>query len=434
MLGRQFTVLIVDDEEDIRNSLKRLLVRAYSSEIDLLFEGDGKEALKILETKRVDLSIIDLRMPEMDGFSLLKEIKKNFNSVDVLILTGNGNVKDAVKAIGMGAADFLEKPFLNEEIRSRVEHFYKIWTLKEENSRLREEIAFTFGYEKLVGTAPTMLAIKRLISQAGPSDANILIQGETGTGKELVARALHYQSDRKHEIFVPVDCASLSSSVVESELFGYVKGAFTGAVSSAQGLIRAADGGTIFFDEIGELPLSMQVKLLRVLQEKEVRPIGGTRTFPVNIRLLAATNRNLEEEVAAGRFREDLFYRLNVILLTVPALHDRVEDIPTLAGYFLSKRNMSTVALGISEDALLCLERYNWPGNVRELENVLLRASALRGGDKIEVEDLPPQIRNIPNFVTSECPDSLIPEAEHVQSMESYELSALKNALKESKG
>ena len=432
-------MLIVDDEEEIRTSIKRLLERTYNKEITLFFGQNGKEALKILDTKIVDLAIIDLRMPEMDGFTLLQEMKKDFQSVDVLILTGNGNIKDAVKAMGMGAVDFLEKPFYNDEIRARVDHFHKIWNLKEENNRLKEEMAFTFGFEKLIGTSPAMLAVKRLISQAGPSDANILIQGETGTGKELVARALHYQSKQRHEIFVPVDCASLSSTIMESELFGSVKGAYTGSVGAAPGLIRSADRGTIFFDEIGELPLSMQVKLLRVIQEKEVRPLGGTKAFSVNVRILAATNRDLMAEVAAGRFREDLFYRLNVIMISVPPLCERREDIATLTGYFLGKTGFPGEASGISEQALTHLENYDWPGNVRELENVLRRAAALKGGPRIEAEDLPDHLKKhtLPNEDRER--EEILPvdnpgDSEQLTTMDSYELSALKHALDKTGG
>jgi len=429
-----YTILVVDDEENIRSTLKRLIRREYGESVAVMFARNGIEALKILDTKTVDLAIVDLQMPEMDGFALLKELNENFNTITVLILTGNGSIKDAVKAIGMGATDFLEKPFHGEEICARIDQCRRLWNLNEENKRLKEEIAFTFGFEKLLGTSPAMLAVKRLITQAGLSDVNVLIQGDTGTGKELVARALHYHSKRRQDLFVPVDCASLSSTVVESELFGYVKGAFTGASGASPGLIRAADGGTVFFDEIGELPLSMQVKLLRVLQEKEVRPVGGTKAVPVDVRILAATNRDLEKEVAAGRFREDLFYRLNVILLAVPSLRERKDDISTLVRYFIVKAGVPGNSTGISQHAMACLERYDWPGNVRELENVLRRAVALRGGDCIEVEDLPAHIAKLRNAY--QPADELKPQVEPTPSpsMDTYELTAITSALAKSGG
>jgi DNA-binding NtrC family response regulator len=334
----------------------------------------------------------------------------------------------------MGASDFMEKPFHGDEIQARIDHYRKNWSLNQENERLREELAFTFGFEKLIGTAPSMLAVKRLIAQAGLSEENILIQGETGTGKELVARALHFHSPRKHGIFVPVDCASLSENIVDSELFGYVKGAFTGAANTAPGLIRAADGGTIFFDEIGELPLGMQANLLRVIQEKEVRPVGGTKTIPVDVRYLAATNRDLEREVAAGAFREDLFFRLNVIMLTAPPLRERTEDIPVLARYFLGKKGNGFSPYALSASALAALERYSWPGNVRELENVLHRAAALRGGDTIDVVDLPAHIARVEPEKTALSSAAAAASADTAETMAAFEVEAIRQALARAPG
>ena len=427
--------MIVDDEDNIRSALRRHLRRFQGEGLEILEANNGLDALKVLETRVVDLAIVDLKMPVMDGFDLLREMRKSFKSIEVLILTGNGGVQDAVKAIRMGASDFMEKPFHGDEIKARIEHYRKLWALNKENERLKEEIAFTFGFEKLIGAAPSMLALKRLIAQVGPSEENVLIQGGTGTGKELVARALHFQSPRKHELFVPVDCASLNENIVDSELFGYVKGAFTGAFSASPGLIRAADGGTLFFDEIGELPLSMQAKLLRVIQEKEVRPVGGTKTIPVNVRYLAATNRNLEKEVAAGLFREDLFYRLNVIMLTAPPLRERIADIPVLARYFLGKKGNGSSPYALSESALSALEAYSWPGNVRELENVLHRAAALRGGDGIDMADLPPHIAGTAAAVAEhQLPKIELEAVETAKTMEAYEVDAIKQALSKGAG
>jgi len=283
MKRKRFTILVVDDETNLRNSIQRLLRRVYRDEVEVLFAEDGLAALAVLEAERVDAALVDLNMPRMDGFSLLARMRAEHPGVPVVILTGNGTIKDAVRAIAEGAADFLEKPFESETVVARIEQFRRIWALQEENERLKAEMSFTFGYEKLIGSFPAMLKLKRVIAQAAASEENVLIQGETGTGKELVARALHYHSSRSRGAFVPVDCASLSPTVIESELFGYVKGAFTGATDSAPGLLRAANGGTVFFDEIGELPIALQAKLLRALQEREVRPVGGTKTVPVDI-------------------------------------------------------------------------------------------------------------------------------------------------------
>jgi len=434
MIERLYSILIVDDEDNIRSALRRQLRRFQGDGLEILEARDGMDALKVLATRVVDLAIVDLKMPVMDGFALLREMRVSFQSVEILILTGNGNIQDAVKAIRMGASDFMEKPFQGDEINARITHYRKIWNLNRENEQLKEEMAFTFGFEKLIGTAPSMLVLKRLITQAGHSEENVLIQGETGTGKELVARALHYHSPRKHEIFVPVDCASLSEHIVDSELFGYVKGAFTGAVNASPGLIRVADGGTIFFDEIGELPPAMQAKLLRVIQEKEVRPVGGTKTIPINVRFLAATNRNLEKEVSSGTFREDLFFRLNVIMLTVPSLRDRIEDIPVLARYFLGWKGTGFGPYSLSECALESLERYSWPGNVRELENVLHRAAALRCGDVIDIVDLPPHIAALKAVADSppQEPAELLPDSS--ATMDAFEAEAINQALQRCAG
>jgi DNA-binding NtrC family response regulator len=434
MIERLYSILIVDDEESIRSALRRQLRRLQGDELEILEAKDGMEALKVLETRVVDLAIVDLRMPVMDGFALLTEMRTSFKSIEVLILTANGSINDAVRAIQLGASDFMEKPFHGAEINARIQHYRKIWSLNKENEQLKEEMAFTFGFEKLIGTAHSMIAVKRLITQAGLSEENILIQGETGTGKELVARALHFHSPRKHEVFVPVDCASLSENIVDSELFGYVKGAFTGAVNASPGLIRVADGGTIFFDEIGELPLGLQAKLLRVIQEKEVRPVGGTRTIPVNVRFLAATNRNLEQEVSNGTFREDLFFRLNVIMITVPSLRDRIEDIPVLARFFLDWKSKGANPIALSQDALESLERYAWPGNVRELENVLHRAAVLRAGDIIDVVDLPQHIGKTKAAEPRLQPEPADSFTDTTATIDAFEAEAIKQALLRSDG
>ncbi len=317
----------------------------------------------------------------MDGVNLLKAIRRFDPAVRIIILTGHGSVAEAVRAIKLGAVDFLEKPFSAETLRARVAQLHQIWELEEENRRLKAKMDFRFGFEHLVGNSTAVLRLKEMITRVGPTDATILIQGETGTGKELVARAIHFHSPRSENHFVPVDCAAISETVMESELFGHLKGAFTGAHTSTLGLIRSADRGTLFLDEISEISPAVQVKLLRTIQEKEVRPVGSSRSYRVDVRVFAATNRDLLEAVKHGSFREDLFYRLNVLTVNVPPLRDRKEDIPLLVKYFLNRFSTDHSAVrDTSPEALYCLENYDWPGNVRELENVIRRAVALGKG------------------------------------------------------
>jgi DNA-binding NtrC family response regulator len=317
-----------------------------------------------------------------------------------------------------------------EALLARIGQLYEIWRLHLENRSLREEMEFHFGFERLVGNSEPMQKLKKLIVQTGQSDASVIVQGETGTGKELVARAIHHQSSRRDRPFVPIDCASISESVLESELFGHVKGAFTGAHVSHVGLIRSADNGTVFFDEVGELSASVQAKLLRTIQEREVRPLGSTTSHTVDVRFVCATNRDLEREVGEGRFREDLLYRLNVITLRVPALRERKEDIPLLVRYFLKtlKSEHSPVE-ELSDEVISILQDYDWPGNVRELENVIRRALALGGKAYIEAQDLPEGILS-----GSRRSSAVAPPVARAASLEAYELEAIRSALKLSSG
>jgi len=358
--------------------------------------------------------------------TLLAEMRAKWPHVRVLMLTGYGGVKEAVAAIKLGAMDFLEKPFEDESLRSRVDQFYQMWLLERENRQLKEQVQFNFGFEQLIGNSMAILNLKRMILQVAHSDASILIQGETGTGKELVARAIHHHSARAEQPFVPVDCASINETVMGSELFGHVKGAFTGAIENTTGLIRSGDKGTVFLDEVGELPLSMQVKLLRAIQEKEVRPVGASRSYPVDVRFLAATNRNLEEEVAQGRFRQDLFYRLNVVVMSVPPLRTRLEDVPLLIRHFTNGNNPK-VGRTLAKETLACLMTYDWPGNVRELENVMHRAAAMCQTEAIQPHDLP---ENIFSAASAQQPvEGALPGVTE-DSLEAYELAAIRNALR----
>jgi len=415
---------MVDDEREVLSSLKRVF---FDDDYHIHTARNGQDALELLGKVSIDAALIDLKMPGMDGLTLLKEIRKGYPAIMVMMLTGYGGVKEAVEAIKLGAVDFLEKPFSPEGLRARVAQLHQIWELKEGNRKLRAKIEFEFGFDRLVGNSTAILKLKAMIAQVGPTDASILIQGETGTGKELVARAIHYHSPRSDNNFVPVDCAAISETVMESELFGHVKGAFTGAHVSTLGLIRSADKGTLFLDEVGELSPAIQVKLLRTIQEREVRPVGSSKSYQVDVRILAATNRDLATEVALGNFREELFYRLNVVTVNVPPLRDRGEDIHLLARYFV-KRFASdfSPAKDIAREALISLENYDWPGNIREMENVIRRAMALAKEDIILPEDLPPNIY--------QPPSEPLQKIDHPSdgSLATYEKAAIQNALAKS--
>jgi DNA-binding NtrC family response regulator len=423
--SRQFSLMLVDDEPAVLASLKRVFRKAPYR---ICTAENGHLALELLQETKVDAALVDLKMPEMDGLELLARIREQWPWIQVVILTGFGGVTEAVQAIQMGAVDFLQKPFEPETIEARLNQIYHIWYLEQENQRLREKVQFQFGYDQLIGNSTAMLKLKKMIMQVAGSDASVLIQGETGTGKELVARAIHHHSQRSSHAFVPVDCASISETVMGSELFGHVKGAFTGAHESTKGLIRSADKGTLFLDEVGELPLAMQGKLLRAIQEKEVRPVGSSQSHSVNVRILAATNRNLEEEVTEGRFRQDLYFRLNVVVLGVPALSSRLEDISLLARYFIQQFGtpVSTVKY-MTNEALACMNTYDWPGNVRELENVIRRAVAMGQSQGIMPYDLPENIY-------AGQPMGGNSDEVSKDSLAAYELAAIRNALIKSDG
>ena len=418
---RQFALMLVDDETSILSSLKRVFRRAP---YDLYTAQNGVEALDILKNKPIDAALIDLLMPEMTGMELLERMQTEYPSVRVVILTGSGGVQAAVKAIKLGAIDFIEKPYETENLETRINQLYHIWRLEQENRRLKRQVQYQFRYDQLIGNSTAMLNLKKMIVQVAGVDASILIQGDTGTGKELVARAIHFHSPRSGQSFVPVDCAGISESVMGSELFGHVKGAFTGAYENTKGLFRTADKGTLFLDEVGELPLSMQVKLLRVIQEKEVRPVGASQSYPVDVRILAATNRDLEHEVVEGRFRQDLFYRLNVVTVNTPRLTDRKDDIALLSRHFVQQFASSASRVSqVSQEALTYLCSYDWPGNVRELENIIRRAVAMGQGEQIMPGDLPESINGSSSAAIE------LPEDTSSDSLAAYELSAIRNAL-----
>jgi len=389
-LQSKFSFLLVDDDPNIISLLKSAF---KDSRYKIYTALDGQSALDLMEKVRIDATLIDLVMPGMDGITLLKEIKKDYPETMAVMLSGYGSIDSAVKAVKLGAVDFFQKPVSPEGLKFCLAQLYGKWKAKQENRTPGAKIKSHFGYDQWVGSSEAVQKLKQMIAQVGPSDAPVLIQGQTGTGKELVARAVHYHSRRSKNNFVPVDCAAISETVIESELFGHVKGAFTGAHMSTLGIIRSADKGTLFLDEIGELPQSVQAKLLRTVQEREVRPVGSSKRYSVDIRVIVATNRDLEEEVLKGSFNEALFFRLNVVNINVPRLKDRKEDIPLLARHFAQRFAFADSQVkDISTEALACLEAYDWPGNIRELENVIQRALALGSKNLIRTWDLPKKI------------------------------------------
>ncbi|MFT7692265.1 MAG: DNA-binding NtrC family response regulator [Candidatus Latescibacterota bacterium] len=383
-------ILIVDDDEKMQALLQKVLVReGYETTL----ANNGEEALNSINEHNFDIVISDIRMPNMDGLTLLREIQEKESEITVIMMTAFGSVDSAVEAMKQGAYDYISKPFKMDEVLIVLSRVVEEKRLRRELVSMREELAGRYAFANIVGKSNVMQQVFDLIIRVATTTATILIRGRSGTGKELVARAIHFNSPRKDRPFVPVNCSAIPGDLLESELFGHVKGAFTGAIANKAGLFVEADGGTILLDEIGEMTPELQSKLLRVLQEKEVRPVGGTQNLHVDVRIVAATNQNLEEQVENGGFREDLYYRLNVIPIELPSLRDRIEDIPLLVGHFLEKYAGEASGKKImSREALAVLMRHSWPGNVRELENVVERAAVLSLGEEIRPDDLPPEM------------------------------------------
>ncbi len=385
-------LLIVDDERTIREGCREV---AQSIGFNTFTADSADHAYRILDSQGIDVVLLDLRLPGTGGLEVLRETKRRRPETIVIVITGYATVQSAVQAMKNGAFDYVTKPFNIDELRMLLDRVRSHLKLTTENRLLREQIKSKQGFGSIIGRAPEMEKLYRIISKAAHSTHPVLILGESGTGKELVARSIHFSGPFRDKPFIPVDCGSLVPTLIESELFGYVKGAFTGAVKSKDGLLALAEGGTVFLDEIGELPVDLQAKLLRALQEKEIRPVGGTKSIPINVRILAATNRDLEKAVAQGTFRRDLYFRLNVLTLRIPPLRERKQDIPLLTGHFLERLGRSTgVMRNISDEALKLMLGYDWPGNVRELENCLERAGALSSGPTLHVSDLPTTIQN----------------------------------------
>ncbi len=365
-------VMVIDDEEHIGQSCQELLGEEGYEVVSFIHPREG---LKRLKEEAFDLLLLDLKMPEVDGMHVLQEVKRDYPDLIVIIITGYATVDTAVQSMKMGVFDYVAKPFTPDELTTAVAKAFEHQRLLTENRYLREELTKKYELENLVGESPAIQNICELIKRVAPTEATVLIHGESGTGKELVARAIHRHSQRRDKNFVVVDCATLAASVVESELFGYVKGAFTGATEAKQGLFEVAEGGSIFLDEIANIHLDIQAKLLRVLQEQEFKRVGDAKSRKMNVRFIAASNRDLEKLVKEKLFREDLFYRLDVFRIFLPPLRERKEDIPLLANYFLEilTRSMHKNVKGFSTEALLLLKEYNWPGNVRELRNLVER-------------------------------------------------------------
>jgi two-component system response regulator PilR (NtrC family) len=412
-------VLVVDDERSMRELLSIVLKREG---YEVATAANGQSALAIVERERIDLLISDIRMPDMSGVDVLRAAKQVDQDIIGIVITAFASTDTAVEALRMGAYDYVTKPFAVDELKIVVRNALERRQLRDENVQLKRALQTANQFSNIVGQSRAMLAVFKLVETVAPTNSTILVTGESGTGKELVARAIHFNSLRRSHPFVAVNCGALPETLLESELFGHMKGAFTGAGVNKKGLVEVADQGTIFLDEIGEMSPMMQVKLLRVLQERRFRRVGSVEELTADIRVIAATNRDLGRLVAEGRFREDLYYRINVIAVPMPPLRDRAEDIALLANHFLTKyaEQMGKRLTGISGEAMSYLQAYQWPGNVRELENVIERAAALERSPMVLAESLPASVLSKPLEVK---PSAVIPESgfdleEHVQQVE----------------
>ena len=424
-------ILIVDDEKSIRDFLEIMLKKEGYR---VSSASGGEDAMRLFNNSSYDLVISDVRMKGMGGVELLKNIKETSPETIVLIVTAYASVDTAIDAMKAGAYDYLTKPFKIDEVKYIIKNALDRKRLETENILLKKELKSKYGFANLIGTSPRMLEIYEIIKRVTSAKANILITGESGTGKELVARAIHYQGDRKDKPFVPINCGAIPENLIESELFGHQKGAFTGAVANKSGLFEMANQGTIFLDEITELPVQLQVKLLRVIQERNFRRVGGIEDIAVDVRIIAASNKEIDREVKEGRFREDLFYRLNVIPIQMPPLRERKEDIRLLAEHFFEKhtKELGKEIKGISREAMDYLESYSYPGNIRELENIIERAVALENTSIILTDSLPDYIVHKKAVDVSVCPRAETSNLE--KTIEDYEKAIILDALKKSGG
>jgi two-component system response regulator AtoC len=439
MLPERKQVLIVDDEPNLRKILSAQLTR---DGYDVLTAEDGEQGLQHLRDHHIDLVITDLKMPKVDGMTLLKKALEEEPELPVVLVTAHGTIDTAVEALKSGAFDFVTKPFDKDEVRQIVAKALRTRELRGADATSSPGAHARFG---IIGTSPGISDLYGILERVADTPTTVLITGESGTGKELVARALHEHSGRKDKPFIKVNCAAIPKELIESELFGYERGAFTGAVTSKPGRFELANGGTLFLDEIGEIPIEMQVKLLRALQESEFERVGGIKTIRVDVRLVAATNRDLKKLIAAGTFREDLFYRLNVVPIRLPALRERTMDIPLLVEHFLTKFNerLKKKVEGTEPEATELLVQYPWPGNIRELENVVERAVLFCDTQRLRASDLPPEIRGIPALANVPLPEADLQAAlasegglkEHVKvAMSRLEKELVSRALQQTNG
>jgi two-component system response regulator HydG len=418
------SLLIVDDEHTIRETCAAV---AQQCGMKATAVATAEEALEVLEHSAVDILLTDLKLPQANGVELLKLVHDLHPQVNVVVLTQYGTIESAVEVTRLGAVDYVTKPFRIEELRSRLERVARAVELQQENALLREQLRTRPGFGGLIGVSVKMQRVYKMMEKVSQHEYPVLVLGESGTGKELVARSIHFSGPRKERPFAPVDCSSLVPTLIESELFGYVKGAFTGAMQAKQGLLEAAQGGTLFLDEIGDMPVDLQAKLLRALQEREIKPVGSTERRRINVRIIAATNRDLDSAIRAGTFRQDLYFRLNVVQVKLPPLRDRKSDIPLMVTAFLEKFSEPQGPVRtISEEAMRSLIAYDWPGNVRELENAIERAVALGSGPILHVADLPSNLQ----YPTSER----APERDEILPLEELERRAILRTLRETSG
>lgn len=385
-------ILIVDDEKSIRDSLKMVLAEeGFATDA----AGDGEEALLKIQENTYDVVISDIKMPKLDGMQLLESATKISPETFFIIMTAYASVKTAIDALRNGAFDYLIKPVEFDDVIIRVKRLIEYKKLAAENKSLRQRISSDSGYTNLIGKSEPMKKVFDVISQVAPTNSNVLILGKSGTGKELVAKAIHYNSLRKDKIFLPINCGAISENLIESELFGHKKGSFTGASDDKTGLFKVADGGTLFLDEIGELPINLQVKLLRAIEDREFIPVGGVKAVSTDVRIIAASNQDLYERTKTNEFREDLYYRLNVIEIKLPTLNERSEDIPLLINYFIDKfsKEMGKKIIGVDNETMKILLAHDWRGGVRELENVIERAMIFASKDYITIDNLAEHLR-----------------------------------------
>ncbi|HET7541652.1 MAG TPA: sigma-54 dependent transcriptional regulator [Polyangiaceae bacterium] len=423
-------VLVVDDEENLRLVLRTLL-RRHGYEVETA--ESGEDALTLVDSFGPDVVLTDVRMPKMGGLDLLTTLKAKGNEATVIVMSAYGNMDQALEAMKAGAYDYVQKPFKPDEVVLTLRKAEERELLRRENRALRDEIRKEHRFDDILAKSQKMLDIFRTISKIAEYKTTVLVAGESGVGKELVARAIHHRSTRKGGPFVAVNCGAIPENLLESELFGHKKGAFTDAVQDRRGLFEEADGGSLFLDEIGELPLALQVKLLRVLEDEKIRRVGDTRDIKIDVRIITATHRDLLNETKAGRFREDLFYRLNVLPIQVPPLRDRREDIPLLIDHFVARNNvrLGTSIRGLDTESRRLLFEYPWPGNVRELENTIERAMVLAEGDQIVAQDLPERLREARDPVQTQLASG---ELSVKKTMRIVEEILIRRALQRTKG